>query len=91
MKLSLIFHCISTVYIYSNKEIFWYKDHNIIFLKCHQIFDYLLLASVGVDSSYLQEKTYDEEIRIQDYINLYRDHSILYMLGLLFILIIVIL
>lgn len=84
VKVALLIHCIMSIYIYSNDQIFTYKDSNSAIQPVREDVNQLLVGIFGRDISYLETKLQLEAGVLKRYLNLFKGHSIMYMVGVIF-------
>ena len=91
LKFSIVVHCLMSLYIYSNDTIINYSDSNVIFDFIENRVDGLLETFLDTKIRQLDRQFKINFQALNQYMSIYKSHSIVYMTGLLFILIIVLL
>lgn len=92
IKIGIIIHCVMSVYIYSNEDIFSYDEVSAdsMFGKLNKDVDKLFKYLSGIKLRQITQEI-DDVDELDDYVTFSTGHIILYCLGLFLILIIVIL
>lgn len=91
LKLSIIVHCLMSIYMYSNDTILNYKQKNDVYYWIDQNIDGFLESGFRTNLQELKLEVMEKARSLNEYFSLYKSHSLLYMFGLFWFLIIVLL
>lgn len=91
LKFSIIVHCLMSVYMYSNDTILNYKRKNDVYYWIDRNIDGFLESGFGTSLSELKIEVMEKARTLNEYFSLYKSHSLLYMFGLFWFTIIVLL